>query len=328
MIRVNIATNFPDVPIIRQLPPVADYRFVINGSEPDCDWFVAFDMPYGKSVTVSCPGNHRILITTEPPILRNYHRKYVEYFSTVYTCHDRLRFIPECHLSQQGLPWLIGVCGNGVSRKPISYADFKKLPPDKTKMLSVICSNVSNTHTHRQRQKFAQALKEHFKDKCDCFGRGIRPILDKWEAIVPYRYHIALENSSFKDYFTEKIADSYLGWAFPIYFGCPNIEEYFSAEQYAAINIFDIPGSIRAIEQTIAVDYERRIEYLRAARNLVLDKYNVFNIIISHIDNSRSHDQQEQNVVIPHNELCKSGLYLAAQSLWRMLPKNIQRLVK
>src|SRR5437667_94736 len=81
----------------------------------------------------------------------------------------------------------------------------------------------------------------------DVSGRGIRAIEDKADGILPYRYHVALENSQFPDYWTEKLADAFLGFAHPLYWGCPNLERYFPAQSFTALNIHDPAQAIAAI---------------------------------------------------------------------------------
>lgn len=43
-------------------------------------------------------------------------------------------------------------------------------------------------------------------------------------------FHIAVENSQNKGYFTEKIIDAFLSKTIPIYWGCPNIDEFFDTD--------------------------------------------------------------------------------------------------
>ena len=63
-----------------------------------------------------------------------------------------------------------------------------------------------------------------FGTRLDVFGRGIRSIPDKAAGILPYRYHIALENSQFYDYWTEKLA----GWNLHPSFVIVGQPEFFS----------------------------------------------------------------------------------------------------
>ena len=49
-------------------------------------------------------------------------------------------------------------------------------------------------------------------------------------------FHIAIENSKNKNYFTEKIIDCFLTKTIPIYWGCSNIEEYFNKDGFIKFN--------------------------------------------------------------------------------------------
>jgi hypothetical protein len=40
-------------------------------------------------------------------------------------------------------------------------------------------------------------------------------------------FHIAIENTQNNNYFTEKIIDAFLTKTIPIYWGCPNLNDYF-----------------------------------------------------------------------------------------------------
>eukprot|EP00620_Florenciella_sp_RCC1587_P021099 CAMPEP_0182561832 /NCGR_PEP_ID=MMETSP1324-20130603/4262_1 /TAXON_ID=236786 /ORGANISM="Florenciella sp., Strain RCC1587" /LENGTH=60 /DNA_ID=CAMNT_0024774579 /DNA_START=220 /DNA_END=399 /DNA_ORIENTATION=+ len=43
-------------------------------------------------------------------------------------------------------------------------------------------------------------------------------------------FHIAIENVKSNGYFTEKLLDCFLTRTVPLYWGCPNIGEYFEVE--------------------------------------------------------------------------------------------------
>ena len=130
------------------------------------------------------------------------------------------------------------------------------------------------------RYQFCQKLKNHFKDKIDWFGAGVNPIENKWDGIAPYKYHIVLENSSSPDYWTEKLMDPYMVLTYPIYCGASNISKYFSPNQITEININHPKTAIAIIEDLLSKnDYESRIGSLLQARELVMDKYNLFEII-------------------------------------------------
>ena len=52
-------------------------------------------------------------------------------------------------------------------------------------------------------------------------------IKNKFEVISKSKYHIVLENDSKHNLVSEKLYDAYLGLSYPIYYGAPNINEYF-----------------------------------------------------------------------------------------------------
>ncbi len=194
-----------------------------------------------------------------------------------------------CGDSIAPFPWHIGV-NNTDSQTIIScykvYDDFK-MPsiPNKTKLISVISSDKSFTEGHRKRLKFVEGLQNHFGENIDVFGRGINDFADKWGVIAPYKYHVALENSSCDNGISEKIYDSFLGGAFPFYYGCKNISDYFSLKSFVSIDIDDIDKSIKIIESSISNQtYEISVKDIQRSKNLILDEYNIFNLMSSYCE--------------------------------------------
>ena len=61
------------------------------------------------------------------------------------------------------------------------------------------------TEGHKKRLLFVNELQKTFKDQIDFFGFGFNPIDNKKDAIDPYHYSIALENSNMNNWFTEKL---------------------------------------------------------------------------------------------------------------------------
>jgi hypothetical protein len=50
---------------------------------------------------------------------------------------------------------------------------------------------------------------------------------DKFVLFETYQYSLVIENSSQTHYFTEKLIDCLITKTIPIYYGCPNIADYF-----------------------------------------------------------------------------------------------------
>ena len=94
------------------------------------------------------------------------------------------------------------------------------------------------------------------------------------------KYHLVLENSTQKDYWSEKLADAFLGFSFPIYYGCPNIFDYFSKDSMILIDIDNFEKSIETIKSVIEENlYEEKVDSINIARNQILNDYNIFNLM-------------------------------------------------
>ncbi|MEN6327841.1 MAG: glycosyltransferase family 10, partial [Syntrophomonas sp.] len=187
--------------------------------------------------------------------------------------------------TQTGLPWYAGRKFIDMDKmQSIVTKDYSALKNirdcQKNKLISVICSDKCFTEGHRKRHKFVQRLQSYFSKDIDVFGRGIRDIEDTWDAISNYRYHVVIENSSFPDYWTEKLADTFLAGAYPIYYGCTNLYDYFRQDMYTPINIDNEEESLKIIDWCIRENlYEKSIASIKEAKDLILDVYNMFPLI-------------------------------------------------
>jgi hypothetical protein len=149
--------------------------------------------------------------------------------------------------------------------------------PAKENRISVVCSDAAFTPGQRLRLEFLRAVKQRLGSRLVHYGRGFEPVRDKLEAILPHRLHLVLENSESPHYWTEKLADAYLGWAFPLYVGCPNLDNYFPPATFLRLNPQD-PDAAAAhiaalLESPLAPGEQAAIA---DARNRVLNCYNPF----------------------------------------------------
>lgn len=217
-----------------------------------------------------------LFIAGEPPAKKIYPQKFYRQFGHVVDSHAAARH-PDLHIDALGLPWSIGLNwreGGYV----YGYDRLKGLtPPKKENRIATVCSNTAKTAGQRQRLAFLKALKAQLGDDLVHFGKGFEPIDDKMDGVLPYRFHLVLENSQSPHYWTEKLTDAYLGWAFPLYVGCPNLSDYFAPESFVALDMRDVPTAVRTIRTMLAQpESSDPITVLRTAREQVLDVYNPF----------------------------------------------------
>lgn len=99
---------------------------------------------------------------------------------------------------------------------------------EKTKNISCISSNKDYLPGHKKRLQFINhIMNSKVSSMFDMFGNGFQEIGGKIDALKEYRFSISIENSYLQNMATEKISDCFLTGTIPIYYGCPNIEEYF-----------------------------------------------------------------------------------------------------
>ncbi|MDK1389290.1 glycosyltransferase family 10 [Sinorhizobium sp. 8-89] len=156
---------------------------------------------------------------------------------------------------------------------------------DKPRRLSWITSNIALLQGHRYRLAFLERLRGAVD--FDLFGRGFRLIGDKWDALAPYRYSIAFENTRADYYFTEKLMDCFVAETMPIYYGSQDITRFFPSESMVIINPED-PTVLDKIREVIDSDlWKERRDAIREAKRLVLEKYNTFAYLANFIESVR-----------------------------------------
>lgn len=146
--------------------------------------------------------------------------------------------------------------------------------------LSCVVSAKCHTHGAKQRVDFVRKVQETYPQLMDVFGRGMGQELDnKQPALIPYRYSLCMENSQHPNYFTEKFTDAIVCWCIPIYWGCPNISEYFPKDSYYYLDITK-DGAVEELKRIVEEPITRdNIAALSNARNLIFSKYNIWGTI-------------------------------------------------
>lgn len=247
------------------------------------------------------------MLATEPRSVLVYPQKYLRQFGMVCTCQEQTRH-PNLHFGPAILPWFVGFSEreDGTCDYTLDYDTLHRPsnPQEKTKLLSVITSNKAFTRGHLDRIKFVEKLKAHYGDQIDIFGRGFRDFADKWDVLRPYQYHIAIENSSQRYYWTEKISDCYLAETFPFYYGCTNLADYFPQQSFIPIDIRQPEQAISIIDTAIAAHrYQQSINLLEQCKLKVLDEYNMFEYAARLCDTLDASSPKQQVTIHP----CRTG---------------------
>ncbi len=238
-------------------------KFFIHEDIKECDfWFIYDDIDKYLLDKVKCPKENIIFITGEVSRYWQYARPFLKQFEGIFTARKDIDH-PKTFKEQHICTWHI--------KKDYNY--LKGLAPfDKKKNLSAIVSNTTLQEGHALRFDFMKYLKSKIGDEIDWFGRGVNPLTDKWEGLKDYKYSIAIENSSHEGYFTEKILDCFLSYTMPIYYGCPNIKDYFPEKSMVLIDLNDFDKSLKTVKNAIENNfYEKNFSEIVKARNKILN---------------------------------------------------------
>lgn len=282
---VVLISSIHRVPWLRQFPHdvpewgECTFRFD-EEADQGYDYLVAIDELHAP-IAPTCPRANTIFYAVEPPSIFHYVPQFTRQFGLCLTHHARPGH-PHAIPMHPATNWFIGKVpedAGGPGVMPFEALDALFDEP-KDRLISVISSNMAGIPGHRARLTFALRLKDHFKDRIDLFGRGIRTMADKIEGLRGYRFHVALENSRHKDYFTEKLLDPLIAGSFPIYYGCPNIADYFPKNSFSEIDIRDFNGAVATIEAVIDGEFDRvHRSALAEAHRLALYTRNPFAVI-------------------------------------------------
>lgn len=302
---IKLSINSPTDGVLRQSPGRTgiwgNYKFEINNNVSECDYWFVYSKGRPQTESTFVDKRNVFLITGEPEEIYHYADGFVKQFTNIVTSRDDLKSqnIIKSHPAQ---PWWVGRLNGfdakGIESFPLDFDSLEVAKFKKTKLISVISSDKGFTAGHQKRKKFVKILKKHFGERLDVFGKGINDFNDKWEVLRDYRYHIVLENSSHKDYWTEKLADCYLSNCFPFYYGAPNISEYFDEKSFKQINIDQPNAAITIIQNEInEPTLQARVNALQKAREDVLYKHNLFPYIIK-ICNANGQNSKKELVTI------------------------------
>lgn len=283
-IRVLLLSKFLGPFILRQTPGGSgkwgDCQFIVNGPPGAYDRVIVYDT-MAAPADVTCPPNGILFVAGEPPAIKHYHPSFLAQFARV-VVQDSDTSHPRLIDTHGGQPWFVGIAAE--KGKPpkvtLTFEDLAAARPKKTGLLSVVAALRNVTDGHRARVRLAETLQKRFGDDVTVFGRDTKPFADKWDVLAPFKYHVALENSRYPHYFTEKLTDTYLADCFPLYWGCPNASDYFDPAGFRAINIHDPEGAADTIARAIDDGLWEKTRDIRAAdRERVLNEHNLFALL-------------------------------------------------
>lgn len=206
---------------------------------------------------------YNILMLGEPNQLFGLHNWAIQnhhYFSCILTWGQEI--LDQCDNA------LLFPFGTTFLHQNDKYKELASL--NKKLEVSFLCGNKNIIEGHQLRQKIYSKQNEikiptkwfytTSESKEICFKNSM--------------FHIAVENSQNKNFFTEKIIDAFLTKTIPIYWGCPNIDEFFDNKGIITFNneneLIDILNSLTE------EDYYNRKEYIEKNYNIAIYYAEIF----------------------------------------------------
>lgn len=275
-------------------------RFIMDAACREYDWLVVFDdfprKDMGSIVReaepLACPREKTILVTQEPPSIKIYPQRYTRQYGYVLTTHLPQHLPHPHHRIGRG-------CVHWMADYPIDEA-FSAPDYPKSKVLSTVCSAKQMKHTeHNNRYRLTRYVADRLPE-LDWYGRGVRDLKKKYEALNDYKYHIAVENYIRDYHWTDKISDPLLGLCLTFYAGDPKLGEVLPPESFIPIPLDKPEEALNIIRTAIANnEYEKRLPAIREARRRILEQYNFFFQVTATI---RAHEEAEARGLIPQAE--------------------------
>lgn len=142
---------------------------------------------------------------------------------------------------------------------------------EKTKNISIIASKKMITDGHKLRHIIINSYKEI---KENAYGNGYLEIPYKLEGLKDYRFQIVVENARINGYFTEKIIDCFAAGVIPIYWGSPNISDYFNDDSiFSFSNIHELDDILKKIQADPISLYSTKLVSIEENFNISKEYY-------------------------------------------------------
>ncbi|NOR30919.1 MAG: hypothetical protein GQ539_07475 [Sulfitobacter sp.] len=193
-------------------------------------------------------------LVIEPAIIHARHLRwlrwtYRRFFKVLAFNQDLLQRIPNGLFLAFGTTWV---------------PEYKDISVAKSKHMSLIASGKRDHEGHILRHSLVEYVQAKGLD-VTVLGRGYAPFEAKSDGLAPYRFSVVIENVREPNYFTEKLVDAVLCETVPIYWGCPNIGDFFDTD---GMIICETQEELEhAVATASEAQYEQLAPALRAAKS-------------------------------------------------------------
>lgn len=214
------------------------------------------------------------LVVCEPKILHDIEKDILNYgdvFDKIFSPYESVKNkFNNAEIFPFGSCWVLTDEKNQLIQFEKDYTNNFKIE-DKNFKLSFIKSDKNFLPGHQLRNRISYILSNNFN--FDILYPKLR-INTKLELFTDSMFHLCIENCQQENYFTEKIIDCFMSYTVPIYWGCPNIGDFFDLNGVIMVNseeeIKDVLNNIT--EET----YLNKLESIKKNYQICVDKKYAF----------------------------------------------------
>ena len=174
-------------------------------------------------------------------------------FDAIITTHeDVLRECSNSHLMEFGTSWIDNFDITTQKEFKVSHLTGHKDWTEGHRLRKKVYYKQDKIHIPKDFyiSKYG-GVENHFNSKV--LGESKNPMFDS-------QFHICIENTRQKNYFTEKVIDCFVTKTIPIYYGCENIEKFFDADGfYIANNFNDIIDICNSLDEN---SYQDKLKFV------------------------------------------------------------------
>lgn len=221
-----------------------------KGVVHDTTFFV--DDAITKNIDTKCPDKYGWVVESRiiiPQVIKDFKAHWKEIsqsYKYVFTHYKDLYCLAE----------------NFIYMPPHGYWIEKPQIYPKTKLVSLISSDKRMGPGH----EFRLGWVEHLKNKVDVFGRNLKTMNKKEEALCDYMFSVTIENDLYETYWTEKILDCFVSGTVPVYHGAPDVGNYFNMDGIIILEDWFDPSQLSAdryqsMLPAIKDNFERALKY-------------------------------------------------------------------
>ena len=192
--------------------------------------------------------DYRVFVQIEPhrPYKTLLEKGVAECFDLMLLWRDELLVLPNAKRFVYGCTWI----------------EHERLKLDKKDEISFMVSSKNFMDGHRIRHSIYELLKKG-SPNFDIRGHRSPPWIEDRNSFFEHaKFHIAVENQRLNNWATEKLIDCFASRTVPIYWGCPNVGEFFDTKGILSFEtVFELQGILDNLKPSDYDDMKDAIEH-------------------------------------------------------------------